>query len=49
MSFCGTQNISVLCIEIKLGVIPNVIAKVHLAAALNRISIHPRREVQGMD
>jgi hypothetical protein len=37
MSFCGTQNISVLRVEIKLGVNPNSIQKVDLVIALNRI------------
>jgi hypothetical protein len=37
MPFCGTQNISVLRAEIKLGVAPNGIPKVDFAIALNRI------------
>jgi hypothetical protein len=37
MFFCGTQNISVLRVEMNLGVTPNDIPKVDLAIALNRI------------
>jgi hypothetical protein len=36
MPFRGIQNISVLCVEMKLGVTPNGIPMVDLAIALNR-------------
>jgi hypothetical protein len=46
MPFCGTQNISVSRVEMKLGVTPNGILKVDLVIALNRILTHIRTPLQ---
>jgi hypothetical protein len=50
MPFYGTQNISVLHVQMKFVVTPNGIRKVDLAIALNRTPVmtklllcHPRR------
>jgi hypothetical protein len=37
MFFCATRNVSVLCLEIKLGVTPGNTPKGNFAIALNRI------------
>ncbi len=41
MPLCGTENISVFSVGIKLGVTPNYISIADFATALNRILVIP--------